>query len=82
MRLAADLLDFTDAATGDSSMARTTGYPALLAALMLVEGRLPDFKGVVPAERLADSPAALEFVYRELKERGVALELREQQTDR
>jgi lysine 6-dehydrogenase len=48
----ADLLDRTDPVTGDSSMARTTGMPAVTIARLLADGNgLP--KGIVAPETLA-----------------------------
>jgi saccharopine dehydrogenase-like NADP-dependent oxidoreductase len=66
------LLDRTDAVTGTSSMARTTGYTCTAAAELILCGffRTP---GVHPGERLGAVPNALDRVFAHLGERGVRL---------
>lgn len=67
-----DLLDRTDPSTGDSSMARTTGWPAIVAARLLAEGKLGT-PGAHPSEVLAfDEPLFREFLAH-LDEAGIAL---------
>ncbi len=69
-----DLLDYT-AADGEFSMARTTGWPAVLAARMLASGRLRGFPpGVIAAERLAGDPALFNELLAGLKLAGIRLE--------
>lgn len=46
-----DLFDRTDTRTGETSMARTTGFPCVIAALWLAEGRFRE-PGVFPPELL------------------------------
>lgn len=66
------LLDRGDAATGTSSMARTTGYTCTAVAELMLSGafRAP---GVHPPERLGAVPGVLEKVLAHLAERGVTL---------
>ncbi|HUP21140.1 MAG TPA: saccharopine dehydrogenase C-terminal domain-containing protein [Gemmatimonadota bacterium] len=67
-----ELLDRTDAETGATSMARTTGFPAVEAAKLLLAGAVPP--GVWPPERLP-----LEVVDRVLeavRSRGVEIRRR------
>lgn len=71
--LRCDLLDRTDPATGDSSMARTTGWPAVIAAQLYFEGRLSPWKGVIPAEKLAEDDAVFAALKDRLAAFGVAL---------
>ncbi len=67
-----DLLDRTDPSTGDSSMARTTGWPAIVAVRLMAEGKLAE-PGARPAELLAlDEPLFREFLAH-LDEAGIAL---------
>lgn len=66
------VFDRTDPETGDSSMARTTGYPALIVARLMAEGTtLPP--GVLPAETLALQPLVLDAVRSGLVKAGVSL---------
>jgi lysine 6-dehydrogenase len=56
VRETADLLERTDPVTGDSSMARTTGMPAVVMARLLAGGRrIP--RGIVAPETLAGDDA-------------------------
>ena len=50
-----DLLDRTDRATGDTSMARTTGFPAAIVARMVAKGELRS-PGVHPPEDFGGTP--------------------------
>lgn len=68
-----DLYDETDAATGTSSMARTTAFPAAIVARMLVDGRFRD-PGVHPPERIAQRPDLFDAVVSSLHDRGVRIE--------
>lgn len=67
-----DVLDRRDRATGDSSMARTTGLPAILALRLLLAGRIAG-PGVIPAELLGRDPSALAFVLDGLADEGVSI---------
>jgi saccharopine dehydrogenase-like NADP-dependent oxidoreductase len=74
-----DLLDRTDDATGDSSMARTTGLPAVAAARMLAAGARGadgafDARGVVPAEQIGADEAHYEIISRGVRGSGVRIE--------
>ena len=69
-----DLLDRTDPATGEFSMARTTGWPAVLAARLLAGGRLGRLApGVVPPETLALDTDAMRQILDGLGEAGIDL---------
>jgi saccharopine dehydrogenase-like NADP-dependent oxidoreductase len=65
-----DLFDRFDAASGIHSMARTTGYAAT-AAVRLLAGGLYGRKGIIPPEYIGEEPACVEFMLKELAERGV-----------
>ncbi|HOX45489.1 MAG TPA: saccharopine dehydrogenase C-terminal domain-containing protein [Myxococcota bacterium] len=65
-----ELFDETDAARGESSMARTTGFPCALVARLLAEGELAA-PGVLPPELLATRPGLYERILAGLRERGV-----------
>jgi lysine 6-dehydrogenase len=72
-----DLLDYTDE-SGEFSMARTTGWPAVLAARMLAGGRLRGFPpGVIAAERLAGDPTLFNELLAGIKAAGIKLEFSE-----
>ena len=74
--LRCDLLDHTDPVTGDSSMARTTGWPAVIAAQLFFENALP-WKGVLPAERLAERAEVFTAMRDRLGAFGVGLKFSE-----
>lgn len=74
-RITWDLLDRYDHERGESSMARTTGFPCALVARMLGEGRLE--AGVIAPERLAARPALVEELLDGLAGRGVHFRRRE-----
>jgi len=65
-----DLFDRADPATGFSSMARTTAFPAAIAARMLLRGEISE-PGVVVPEQLGAREGVLEHFLTELKDRGV-----------
>ncbi len=69
-RMAYDLVDRFDRATGTSAMARTTGYTATTAIRMLAAG-LFDEPGIVPLERLGREARCVEFLLAGLRERNV-----------
>lgn len=64
------LLDRRNPETGDSAMARTTGFTATSAARALVAG-LWDRPGVVPPEILGQNEACYEAIFADLAARGV-----------
>jgi saccharopine dehydrogenase-like NADP-dependent oxidoreductase len=72
IRFTYDLYDEYDAATGQSSMARTTAFPCAIVARMLARGEITE-KGVLPPELLGRQPGMLEKVTKELAARGVNL---------
>jgi lysine 6-dehydrogenase len=69
----ADLLDRTDPATGDSSMARTTGMPAVTVVRLLAEGvQIP--KGIVAPETLAADRAFFQEFLEGIAGSGIQIE--------
>lgn len=66
-----DLLDRFDAASGVHSMARTTGYTAT-SAVRLIAGGLYRRRGIIAPEYIGEEPKSVEFMLKELAERGVA----------
>lgn len=68
-----DLVDRFDRATGTTSMARTTGYTATAVARLVARG-LYAKPGVSPPEFIGREPGCLDFVRRELAERGMVIE--------
>ncbi|MBN2207602.1 MAG: saccharopine dehydrogenase NADP-binding domain-containing protein [Candidatus Aminicenantes bacterium] len=71
-RLAFDLLDRYDAASGVHSMARTTGYTASLIARMIASG-LYDRPGLSAPEQIGERSACVGFLLDGLSRRGVAV---------
>jgi lysine 6-dehydrogenase len=69
-RIDYDLFDRRDRATGFSSMARTTGFPAAAAARLVLTGRFGR-KGVLPPEFLGADEAAFRAVMEDLAARHV-----------
>ena len=65
-----DLFDSYDHETGVHSMARTTGYTATAAVRLLARGLFTD-KGVFPPELVGLRRPCVEFLRKELEERGV-----------
>lgn len=65
-----DMLDRYDAATGTTSMARTTGYTCTAAVRAVARG-LYTRKGISPPEYLGPVPGVYEFVFGELAARGI-----------
>lgn len=65
-----DLYDEYDRASGQSSMARTTGFPCVIAARLLAQGRFHE-PGVHPPEDLGRREGVLEHILNELAKRGV-----------
>jgi saccharopine dehydrogenase-like NADP-dependent oxidoreductase len=70
-----DLLDRFDVAGNVHSMARTTGYAATAAVRMLSRG-LYQRQGIIAPEYIGEEPACVEFMLRELAERGVVYKQR------
>lgn len=73
-----ELLDRTDPRTGDTSMARTTGFPCATGARLLLEGTFAT-PGVFPPELLAGDDALYGRFLAELAARGVAVEETEEE---
>lgn len=71
-RLTFELFDRTDAATGDTAMARTTGFPCAIAVRMLVDGTFRE-PGIHPPEFLGRDPKVHEILRAELEKRGVSI---------
>ncbi len=65
-----ELFDEFDPMRRMSSMARTTGFPCVIVATLLADGRLPE-PGVHPPEIIAKHPGVFEHVVSELGRRGV-----------
>ena len=66
------LLDFYDAKTDTTAMARTTAYPASIAAQMLLKKDI-SIKGVVPPEKLGVDDGFFRKFLIELERRGVKI---------
>ena len=71
MRLVHDLFDRTDARTGATSMARTTGFPCVIAAQLLASGAFRE-PGVFPPELLGGRPGLFAAFVEGLAARGIA----------
>ena len=78
LRRTFELLDRTDRATGDSSMARTTGFPCATGARLLLEGAFTT-AGVFPPELLAKDDAIYGRFLADLAERNVVVEETEEE---
>ncbi len=70
VRYTFDLFDRTDPETGETSMARTTGFPCSIMARMLVRGELRR-PGVLPPELFAGDDRVYAKLIAELARRGV-----------
>jgi saccharopine dehydrogenase-like NADP-dependent oxidoreductase len=66
-----DLLDRTDRERGETSMARTTGFPAAICARHILDGTAPLSPGVHPPEALAADDAFVDTLLRAHADRGV-----------
>jgi saccharopine dehydrogenase-like NADP-dependent oxidoreductase len=71
VRLVHDLFDRTDVRTGATSMARTTGFPCVIAAELLASRSIRD-PGVLPLELLGGRPELFAAFVDGLAARGVA----------
>ena len=65
-----DLLDYYDNEKGQSSMARTTGFPAASIGRMIVDGTI-NMPGVHPPETFGGNETVVNRLLAELEERGV-----------
>ena len=70
-RVGWELLDRTDRYRNETSMARTTGFPAAIAARAMLRGTVALGPGIFPPESLAGNPGFIETLLAELKTRGV-----------
>jgi lysine 6-dehydrogenase len=70
-----DLLDRFDSASNVHSMARTTGYTAT-AALRMVSSGLFRRQGIIAPEFIGEQPECVEFLLKELADRGVVYKQR------
>jgi saccharopine dehydrogenase-like NADP-dependent oxidoreductase len=71
VRLCWDLLDYYDSEEDQSSMARTTGFPATAMGRMVVDGTI-DIPGVHPPESFGDNTTVVTRLLAELNERNVS----------
>ena len=71
-RFTFDLFDRTDFTTGNTSMARTTGFPCAIVARMLARKELVK-PGIQPPELLGQTAAVYDHIVRELTKRNVTL---------
>ena len=65
-----DLLDRYDPVTRTTSMARTTGYTATMAARLLAGG-LWEQPGIIPPELIGRNPECVRFMLAGLRKRGI-----------
>jgi len=65
-----NLFDRRDRATGFSSMARTTGFPAAAAARLVLDGKIAR-KGICPPEHIGADEKSFRFVMEYLEQRKV-----------
>ena len=70
VRTTYDLLDRFDVANNVHSMARTTGFTATAVVRMIASG-LYSRRGIVPLEYIGEESVCVEFMLKELAERGV-----------
>ncbi len=68
--LAWEMIDQYDAASGTSSMSRTTALPCAITARLIASGRFAR-RGVITPEQIGREPGLLEHVLGELAARGV-----------
>lgn len=71
LSLRCDVLDHTDPDSGDFSMARTTGLPAILCARMLLAGKLGIEPGITAPETLGFDETRLNYIIRGMQHFGV-----------
>ena len=72
LRYTYDLLDVYDRETGTTSMARTTGYTATIAARQVARGRFTQ-TGILPPEFMGRTPGLFEAFMDEYAKRNIAL---------
>lgn len=69
------LLDYYDEKEGITSMGRTTGFPAAIAARMIAKGQV-ELTGVIPPEKIFIEEK-FEHLMKELSKRGISLKMTE-----
>jgi len=67
------LLDRTNKARGETSMARTTGFPAAITARRLLDGSLKLEPGVHPPETLVSNQGFVKKLFEDLASHGVVI---------
>ena len=72
LRYTYDLLDRYDGKTGNTSMARTTGFPNAIVAHLISTGKFKH-PGVCPPEFIGRDSKAFDIVLKELKKRNIKL---------
>jgi len=72
LRYTYDLLDVYDRETGTTSLARTTGYTATIAARQVARGRFTQ-TGILPPEFMGRTPGLFEAFMDEYAKRNIAL---------
>jgi saccharopine dehydrogenase-like NADP-dependent oxidoreductase len=72
-RLAWELIDRYDTASGTTSMGRTTAFPCAITARLIADGRIAE-PGVVPPEAIGRRPELLDHILSELRARNVNVE--------
>jgi lysine 6-dehydrogenase len=78
-RLVWNLYDRFDRERGETSMARTTGFPCAIMARMMLQGRFgASQKGVIPLELLARDDAPYRELLAELAKRDVRIDVRDE----
>jgi len=80
MRYSWHLFDQYDSKTQVHSMARTTGYTAVMAAYLLLEGKFKQ-KGIIPPEKIGYCTSCVSFILKGLEDRGVRYEFRKEEID-
>ena len=75
IRYVYDLFDRYDSASGVHSMARTTGYTAT-AALRMISRGLYKRQGIIAPEFIGEQPECVDFMLKELADRGVVYQQR------
>lgn len=67
-----DMLDRYDEATGNTSMARATGFPCAIMGRLILEGKF-NRKGVIPPEFIGQDHETFRVLLAELEKRGVTV---------
>jgi saccharopine dehydrogenase-like NADP-dependent oxidoreductase len=73
-RIVWDLLDRSDRERGETSMARTTGFPAAICARRILDGSIKLEPGVHPPEDLGRDDAVVAYLLADLEARGVVFQ--------